>query len=404
MVDDKLRTLTQEALHLATSSEEKDFYQRAYTLFSQGLERHIDKIVYLKKKGNRKVLAPSPTLKKFHRTVMQLLHNCGAYRFNESVIGSVKGRSRKNLLKDKYRRYASKILADRFKPEDSKKIIMIKVDIRRAFESLAEYRVHGVLRDALELILLPLKQGPSGPEREALLAAGIIPVRGEVYNTNSKWDVKVRQCNYLYQLLDELVGICVYKSRLPIGLPLSPAIFNMALRTIDSRIERALAALAIKNSTVTSADHHGLDPYLASGSYYRYVDDIIIFTHRANKAIIKITHRILQSEGLKLNPRKTKVIPLSSGWSGLGMTVSAPLVPPTKKFMKKARGLWHRWATMKDEKAYEKLKGMIASAEHYPFENGAVAKKLGLRIARTTVPKNRYSRHKGPWELVPLDQ
>ena len=138
MVDDKLRTLTQEALHLATSSEEKDFYQRAYTLFSQGLERHIDKIVYLKKKGNRKVLAPSPTLKKFHRTVMQLLHNCGAYKFNESVIGSVKGRSRKNLLKDKYRKYTCEVLSDGFKPEESKKIVMIKVDIRRDHQGQIE--------------------------------------------------------------------------------------------------------------------------------------------------------------------------------------------------------------------------------------------------------------------------
>jgi len=169
--------------------------------------------------------------------------------------------------------------------------------------------------------------------------------------------------------------------------------------------------LSTRNATITTADSIDLTKapdkkkvsmQLTSGSYHRYVDDIIIFTHRANKGIIKITHRILQSEGLKLNPRKTKVIPFSSGWSGLGMALSTPLVPPTKKFMKKARGLWHRWTTMKDKTAYEKLKGMIASAEHYPFENGVIAKKLGLRIARD--PKNRNLRQRGPWELVPLDQ
>jgi len=401
MVDDKLNALTEEGLSLTTSSEEKDFYNLAYQLFSDGLERHIDGIFYLDKKGTRGrrcIVKPSPKLKKFHRSILRLLHNCGAYKFKNSVIGSVKFASRKTILTDHYRTICSQLV-----PEDCKDIVMIRMDIQDAFPSIMDYRVKSDLSEAFNLILTPCRQDKSNE------FAG----KQELFTGNSKREIKVRKCNYLYQLLDHLVGICVYKNRLPVGLPLSPALFNIALRTVDGRIEKALEHLGktnkdlvnTRNLVCSRTSRVGLrrqakmssNYTMASGSYYRYVDDLIIFTHKVNLPIIKMVHRILQSEGLLLNPKKTKVIPFSSGWSALGLVLNSTEGKPAKRFMKKARGLWHLWKTKRNDVAYQKLKGMIASAEHHPFDRGRIAKKLGLRIVR-----RGPLRQKGEWDLIPL--
>lgn len=391
MDDDKLRLLTEEATSLATSTKEKEFYLAAYKLFRDGVERHIDGLVSLGTNSStsagktRLIVKPSPQLKAFHRAVLDLLTASGAFSSCKFAIGCVRKRGRKSLVSDNYR-----IAAANYLPPGSQDIVMIKMDIRNAFPSIASYRVKQAFQNFLENFLGSYTADLDGSPHRMNLQ----------YTGRSKSHARIRLWNYLSHFLDDLVEICTYKNRLAVGLPLSPALFDLCLERVDARIDRALQALTNQNKEVCQKVFTHSTPNFYKGRYYRYIDDMVIFTHRVNKDIVKITHRILQSEGLQLHPNKTKIVPYSSGWCALGLSLSNPAGRPSKKFMKKARGLWHRWKVRKDKKAYEILKGMIASAEPYPFYRGRVAAQLGLRIRRKLSGKPKFS--KGEWDLVPL--
>jgi len=374
-----------KALSQATHKRELHFYHLASRVLGGPETRRVAKTFYLKKQ-DRPIVAPTHELKQFHRAVASLLYKIGACKFKSCAIGSIKTRSRNSIPWDPYRRV--------FTATPDPDMVMLKLDLRRAFHSITADRVEAVFTDVLEKAIEPIRaiyQKNRKDYRE--------------YLTSSNPGVRdYRQIIFLLDLLPEVLETCTHRGRLPVGYSLSPLIFNLAVTSIDARILGAIDAFSKKNyqalrqtEKITSGSEKwkslpARNVNVSGGTYFRYVDDLIILTNKNNKTLLNVVRKIVWSEGLELNEGKTRVVPFESGWSALGMAISSELCPPTKRLMKKMRGLWHRYKTHNDTKSYEILRGIVSSISPLGRRNVEVLKKLGLAV-------NEHGR-KGKWDLI----
>lgn len=123
---------------------------------------------------------------------------------------------------------------------------------------------------------------------------------------------------------------------LPQGAPTSPVISNLVLKSLDSRLSRF-------------AWMHGLQ-------YSRYADDITFsHSHVWNTMLpenIETIFRMIEDEGFKVNPRKTRVFTCNDRHEITGLTVSNKVNVP-RKYVKQLRTLLHLWESLGLEQAQE---------------------------------------------------
>ena len=402
MDQEKVSAIVQGACSKAVTKGEREFYELAGKVLGGSEARRVKDVAYLKSQ-KRSIVIPTRSLKLFHRAVARLFYTTGVCKFNSAAIGSIKYRSRQDIVSDSYRRYVASECR-----EDTKDLILIRMDIRKAFYNTPAYKVEEVLVSAIDTMLRDLVQMYSKPSNSmSSLPWTVRMPLAEFLAHDTKDSCYYRKALFLRNVLPALVDATTYKGRLPVGFSLSPLIFNLSIKSIDGRIAGAIRTMGDRNNGLLDLSYTHKSPnatpwqrpltkvVIGGGMYYRYVDDLVIITPRANVGLVKIIRSIAWSEGLEMNERKTKVIPYASGWTALGMTLSDPLCKPSKRFLKKARGLWHRYQMHNDKKAYEILRGMIASCVPKGATNSSILDKLGIKL-------DIHGR-KGKWDLVSKD-
>ena len=127
---------------------------------------------------------------------------------------------------------------------------------------------------------------------------------------------------------NKLAEICCYEGALPQGAPTSPAISNILFYELDAKFSQL--AWAYKSR------------------YTRYADDLT-FSLAEDKpehvrAIIKITQRILEKDGFRLNFKKSKIQVLRRHQSQriCGITVNNKTPTLSRKTRRKLRSIRHR--------------------------------------------------------------
>lgn len=333
------------ALKTTKERDETRFYVRAGHVLSKSQREHIKGDFCTGGKRSKRVLVPTEELKKFHRDIRKMINLIGRVFIRHNCsIGSEIGRSRHDI--SNHAGLRSILL---LQPSVLNKYVMIKADIRRAFNSVPLYAVDEEIQRIIHTIIdVSMKDSP-----ERRLGTGGIARAA-------------RQAVFLSNFRKELLDSVTYKGSMPIGYPLSSMIFNRVMYSVDRRMDKCLKEI------LTCERQQYQSSYQNSRllAHFRYVDDIIVISHReiAGKILSSIK-AILESEGFSLSRKKTRVVPFSSGWSALGMILSDPLCRPSRKFRKKMRGISHKYKRTKDEKTHKALLGMMSS----------LTRKLGVR-------------------------
>lgn len=158
--------------------------------------------------------------------------------------------------------------------------------------------------------------------------------------------------NFNEKVATVLAQICCFEGKLPQGAPTSPVISNLICRRLDSQI----MALAKKCRCYYS---RYADDITFSTSTVKFPDRIASISRVENRTHIMIGQeldQIIQDNGFKLNPIKTRIALPYQRQEVTGLTVNSfPNV--NRKFLKQLRAMLHKW----------KING-LASAEQEYFE------------------------------------
>lgn len=179
-------------------------------------------------------------------------------------------------------------------------------------------------------------------------------------------------------MADSLARLVTHQGRLPQGAPSSPVLTNLVAANLDIRLEGL-------------ARHFGC-------RYSRYVDDLT-FSAAGPGALREVLPRLLRivaSEGFDLNPKKTRVQPVSmrQGVTGLVLTSqksgAEPGVSVPREFRRQTRAMLHAWRAHGLDRAAEQVgqsseefalstQGRIAHICHVRCSPEAVRMKAELR-------------------------
>jgi RNA-directed DNA polymerase len=113
------------------------------------------------------------------------------------------------------------------------------------------------------------------------------------------------------QALDVLVDITTWDNQLPQGAPTSVAIANLAMYRVDVRLSRL-------------ARQHGF-------AYTRYVDDLTLSGSWRLLDFRRLTQRIVEEEGFRVNAAKIKTMPAGTRQLVTGIVVNEKLNLPKEK-------------------------------------------------------------------------
>jgi retron-type reverse transcriptase len=131
-----------------------------------------------------------------------------------------------------------------------------------------------------------------------------------------------------------LARLTTWQGRLPQGAPTSPAIANLACRTLDRR----LAGLAESRGA----------------AYTRYADDLAFSGPDGLASLLPVARRILAEEGFSVAEEKTRIMRRGSRQTVCGVVVNRKAALP-RETRRRLRAVFHRAA-----QAPEKRKGPVA--------------------------------------------
>lgn len=124
---------------------------------------------------------------------------------------------------------------------------------------------------------------------------------------------------YTHAVAHLLANLCCQEGRLPQGAPSSPALSNLAARTLDRRIEGLKKYLAAKDR----------GPERLAFYYTRYADDLVFSSNsEALLRIIPFVRDIVAGEGFAVNEAKTRIMRQGRQQCVTGLVVNERLNPP----------------------------------------------------------------------------
>jgi retron-type reverse transcriptase len=150
--------------------------------------------------------------------------------------------------------------------------------------------------------------------------------------------------SYSSQLARFIATICTKDGVLPQGSPASPLLTNLACVRLDKKLSIVAVQFGAK--------------------YTRYADDITFSgSSKAmlNRLIVVVT-KVLKSEGLKVHPTKTRLLPSSQRQEVTGLSVH-DFVNVPRTYRRRIRSALHHWEAFGHVVASEKLG--YASPENY---------------------------------------
>lgn len=182
---------------------------------------------------------------------------------------------------------------------------LIKLDISGFFGSISEIQVYRVFRDAGYAPLVSL---------ELARLCTHAPSMSQRYREQPEWLVHDRLRWSMYRQWG--LGF------LPQGAPTSPMLSNLIIRDTD----RQIAALAVA----------------AGLTYTRYSDDITFsirgaFSRAQAVAVVRQTTAILRRTGLRVNDKKTRIVPPGARKMVLGLLVDGAEPRLTREFRDRLR-------------------------------------------------------------------
>jgi RNA-directed DNA polymerase len=147
-----------------------------------------------------------------------------------------------------------------------------------------------------------------------------------------------------------IANFCCYESKLPQGAPTSPIITNL----VSQRLDYKLVSLA--------KEYHCF--------YTRYADDITFSCDkkRFKEDFLKKLEEIINSEGFKINEKKTRIQNKVVRQEVTGITVNEKMNLP-RTYIHKVRAALNNW----EKEGYEKANAKFAS--FYPQEKGFLRNK-----------------------------
>lgn len=122
---------------------------------------------------------------------------------------------------------------------------------------------------------------------------------------------------YTIGVSNMLARICTYDGFLPQGAPTSPYISNLVCLRLDKRLSKMA------------------ERYKAT--YSRYADDITFSADGDISNIVKVAEEIINSEGFKVNSRKTRVLFQHQRQEVTGLLVNGEKVRVEKSYLKKLK-------------------------------------------------------------------
>lgn len=154
---------------------------------------------------------------------------------------------------------------------------------------------------------------------------------------------------------------------LPQGAPSSPALANL----LTYRLDRRLAGLA----------------RALGANYTRYADDLTFSGDRGVQAMVLSTvPEIVEEEGFKIRPGKTRVTSCYQRQIVLGIVVNETISIPRKEY-DRLKAIIHQKAWKNDPAEFEKILGQIGwVAQVNPRQAHKLYAKLELANAQDTVP------------------
>lgn len=122
---------------------------------------------------------------------------------------------------------------------------------------------------------------------------------------------------YTIGVSNMLARICTYEEFLPQGAPTSPYISNLVCLRLDKRLSKMA------------------ERYKAT--YSRYADDITFSSNGDISNIVEAAEEIINSEGFKVNSRKTRVLFQHQRQEVTGLLVNGEKVRVEKSYLKKLK-------------------------------------------------------------------
>jgi hypothetical protein len=153
--------------------------------------------------------------------------------------------------------------------------------------------------------------------------------------------------NHLAKLFADIVTL---NGCLPQGAPTSPMISNSHLYEFDEKITEYCSS--------------------AGMSYSRYADDLTIGASQYNplKTLEKVIKTELETLGLRINRKKTRIISSNSCQVITGLAINNGEIRPTRKYRKEIRALFYKANSEIDVELLPKLYGHLNYIKG--FENG----------------------------------
>jgi len=299
----------------------------------------------IKKNGKiRTVVVPNRETKKKLRKVLKWLRLHRYYKRRSYCIGGEPKKSRFDLIE---KSPGINYLRRNLDTEVAKNSILIKIDLKSAFDHVFDYNIEEKLRKW------------AASERKEI---------------QKPWYHKTLVL--LTEEVEHIAKALCHNGSLAVGYPTSPVLFNRELASADDRIDGLIRSIRIKENKEVKSYYINLFPL-----YFRYVDDITIICDAKHRWVRDVVRRILNSEGFSISSRKSKIIPLASGWEVLGLCPTSAEYYAPKKMRRRMRGLAWKGCTG-DNKAKEKLSHIINSIpiEEYRAYLESSVRKLTNKI------------------------
>lgn len=137
-----------------------------------------------------------------------------------------------------------------------------------------------------------------------------------------------------------IARLCTKEGVLPQGSPASPLLTNLACIRLDRKLQLVAKQFGAR--------------------YTRYADDIT-FSGPGKSMLTRlfaVAERVLKSEGLKVHPSKTRLLPSSQRQEVTGLTINERVNAP-RAYRRRVRAALHQWDTA----------GHVATAEKYGFSS-----------------------------------
>ncbi|QWG70405.1 RNA-directed DNA polymerase (plasmid) [Bacillus mycoides] len=151
-----------------------------------------------------------------------------------------------------------------------------------------------------------------------------------------------RDLGYNVAISNILANLCTYKDYLPQGGITSPYLSNLICYKLDKRLK----GLCAKRDIL----------------YTRYADDLTFScdNRESLKKVQKVIEEIIEDEGFKTNPLKTRLLSPSSHKKVTGITVNERYIKANKKLKKKVRAMIHHAFISADYSSNDCIRGYIA--------------------------------------------